>query len=191
MTATRDAEFADFVAAREGSLRRLAILLCQDWHRADDLVQAAITKLYVHWSKATAATSLDAYVRAIVIREFLDERRSSWIRRVTLTGQLPDRPVAASDPETALDMQAAMAALPARQRATLVLRFYCDLSVDQAAQVLGCTPGTVKSQTAKALHSLRIALGPDAETAASDATDPKSPVATNSSGHGAEGLNHA
>jgi RNA polymerase sigma-70 factor (sigma-E family) len=191
MTATRDAEFADFVAAREGSLRRLAILLCHDWSRADDLVQAAITKLYVHWAKARAADSMDAYVRAIVVREFLDERRSSWIRRVTLTSQLPDRPAGGPDPEDVLDMRAAMAALPARQRATLVLRFYCDLPVEQTAQVLGCTPGTVKSQTAKALHSLRIALGPDAETATSDATDPKSPVAANNRGHGAEGLNHA
>jgi RNA polymerase sigma-70 factor (sigma-E family) len=159
MTTSRDAEFADFVAARESSLRRLAILLCQDWHRADDLVQAAITKLYVHWPKAKAADSMDAYARAIVVREFLEERRSSWVRRVTLTSQLPDRPAGGTDQETSLDMQAALAGLPPRQRATLVLRFYCDLPVDQAAQVLGCTPGTVKSQTAKALNSLRIALG--------------------------------
>ena len=82
MTASRDAEFAEFVAAREASLRRLAILPYQDWHRADDLVQAAITKLYVHWPKAKAAVSMEAYVRAIVVREYLDERRSSWIRRV-------------------------------------------------------------------------------------------------------------
>jgi RNA polymerase sigma-70 factor (sigma-E family) len=165
MTQSREAEFADFMATREASLRRLAILLSQDWHRADDLVQAAITKVYVHWAKAKAADSMDAYVRAIVVREFLDERRSSWIRRVTLTGQLPDRPAAGPDRETSLDMQAALAGLPPRQRATLVLRFYCDLPVEQAAQVLGCTPGTVKSQTAKALNSLRTALGVTADTA--------------------------
>jgi RNA polymerase sigma-70 factor (sigma-E family) len=165
MTQSRDAEFADFVATREASLRRLAILLCQDWHRADDLVQAAITKLYVHWRRASAADSMDAYVRAIVVREFLDERRTSWVRRVTLTSQLPDRPTAGTDPDAALDMQAAMAGLPPRQRATLVLRFYCDLPVEQTAQVLSCTPGTVKSQTAKALNSLRAALGVAAETA--------------------------
>jgi DNA-directed RNA polymerase specialized sigma24 family protein len=83
MTTSRDAEFTDFVAAREASLRRLAVLLCQDWHRADDRVQAAITKLYVHWPKARAADSTDAYVRAVVVREFLEERPSSWTRRVT------------------------------------------------------------------------------------------------------------
>jgi RNA polymerase sigma-70 factor (sigma-E family) len=168
MTQSRDAEFSDFVATREASLRRLAVLLCQDWHRADDLVQGAITKLYVHWRKARAADNIDAYVRAIVVREFLEERRSSWTRRVTLTSQLPDRPAAGTDPETALDMHAAIASLPPRQRATLVLRFYCDLSVEQAAQVLGCTPGTVKSQTAKALHALRLALSPETDTSDAD-----------------------
>ncbi|HEY2075399.1 MAG TPA: SigE family RNA polymerase sigma factor [Streptosporangiaceae bacterium] len=191
MTQPRDAEFADFVATREASLRRLAILLCQDWHKADDLVQSAITKLYVHWRKAKAADSMDAYVRAIVVREFLDERRSSWARRVTLTSQLPDRPAAGIDPETALDMQAAIASLPPRQRATLVLRFYCDLSVEQAAQVLGCTPGTVKSQTAKALTSLRIAFSPNSDTTHADATGVGSSVAARRGGRGEEGLNHA
>jgi RNA polymerase sigma-70 factor (sigma-E family) len=191
MTQSRDDEFADFVATREASLRRLAILLCQDWHRADDLVQVAITKLYVHWPKAKAADSVDAYVRAIVVREFLDERRSSWIRRVTLTSQLPDRPAAGTDPETSLDMQAAIAGLPPRQRATLILRFYCDLSVEQAAQVLGCTPGTVKSQTAKALTSLRIAFSPNSDTTRADAAGVGSSVAARRGGSGEEGLNHA
>ena len=59
MTVTRDAEFADYVAARLPSLRRLAMLLCQDWHRSDDLVQGAITKLYVNWPKAAAAANMD------------------------------------------------------------------------------------------------------------------------------------
>ena len=185
-TRPRDAEFADFVATREASLRRLAVMLCQDWHRADDLVQAAITKLYVHWPKAKSADSTDAYVRAIVVREFLDERRSSWIRRVTLTSQLPDRPAAGADPETSLDMQAALAGLPPRQRATLVLRFYCDLPVEQVAHVLGCTPGTVKSQTAKALASLRIALGANADTG-----DAGIPAVAYRGGRGEEGFNHA
>jgi RNA polymerase sigma-70 factor (sigma-E family) len=160
MTAAREAEFADYVSGRLASLRRLAMLLCQDWHRADDLVQAAIIKLYVKWPKALAAGNIDAYVRAIVVREFLDERRSSWVTRVTLRDPVPDQPSGLADPESVLDLQAAMTALPARQRATVVLRFYLDLNVDQTAQLLGCTPGTVKSQTAKALDSLRRALGP-------------------------------
>jgi DNA-directed RNA polymerase specialized sigma24 family protein len=70
-----------------------------------------------------------------------------------------DSPAAAVDHDAVLDLRAAVAALPARQRATLVLRFYCDLSVDQAAEILGCSQGTVKSQTARALEAVRRALG--------------------------------
>ena len=73
---------------------------------------------------------------------------------------MADSPAAEVDHDAVLDLRAAVAALPARQRATLVLRFYCDLNVDQAAEILGCSPGTVKSQTAKALAAVRRALGP-------------------------------
>ncbi len=157
----RDDDFAEYAAARMLALQRLAVLLCQDSHRADDLVQAAITKLYLHWPKAKAASDIDAYARTILIREFLHERGTSWARRVTLSGQLPDRPAVGHDRDAAIDMQAALATLPPRQHATLVLRFYCDLSVEQAALALGCSPGTVKSQTAKALASLRRSLEAD------------------------------
>ena len=82
------------------------------------------------------------------------------MKRVSLSGGVSDSPAAAVDQDVVLDLRAAVAALPPRQRATLVLRFYCDLSVDQAAQILGCSPGTVKSQTARALEAVRRALGP-------------------------------
>ena len=156
----RDAEYTEYVAARLSSLRRLAGALCQDWDRADDLVQATLTKLYVHWGRVRAATHPDAYARAVLIREFTRERRSVWVRRVSLSGTVSDCPAAGADQDAVLDLRAAVAALPPRQRATLVLRFYCDLNVDQAAGVLGCSPGTVKSQTAKALTAVRRALGP-------------------------------
>jgi RNA polymerase sigma-70 factor (sigma-E family) len=168
MKAARDAEFADYVAARMPSFRRLAVLLCHDWQRADDLVQAAITKLYVHWHRAKTADHMDAYVRAIVVREFLDDRRSSWVKRVALGGLLPDAAVVSRDPDLAMDLDAALALLPPGQRATLVLRFYSDLSVEQSAEILGCSAGTVKSQTAKALDSLRSLLGPEPGRAAAD-----------------------
>jgi len=142
------------------SLRRLAAVLCDDWQRADDLVQAALTKLYVHWGRVRAADHPDAYARAVLVHEFTQERRSAWVKRVSLAGQVSDSPAAAVDHDAVLDLRAAVAALPARQRATLVLRFYCDLNVDQCAEVLGCSPGTVKSQTARALEAVRRALGP-------------------------------
>ncbi len=156
----RDAEFTEFVAARMSALRRIAYLLCQDWHRADDLVQVAITKLYANWHRASVMDHTEAYVRTILVREYLSERRSGWARRVSLDGTVPDLAGAQPDRDTALDIHAALAGLPPRQRATIVLRFYCDLTVDQAANVLGCTPGTVKSQTAKGLAGLKKALEP-------------------------------
>ena len=89
MRSHRDAAFTDYMSARMPALRRLARLLCQDWTRADDLLQAAMTKTYVHWYKAARADNTDAYVRAILVREFVEERRASWTRRVSLT----DRPL--------------------------------------------------------------------------------------------------
>jgi RNA polymerase sigma-70 factor (sigma-E family) len=153
-------EFSDYIAARMPSLRRLALLLCQDWHSADDLVQAALTRLYLGWAKAARAGNIDAYVRTIMVREFIRDRRTGWARRVTVTDRPLDLPAPPPDREGFLDLRAAVAGLPPRQRAVLVLRFYCDLNVDQTAAALGCAPGTVKSQTAKALAALRRVLGP-------------------------------
>jgi RNA polymerase sigma-70 factor (sigma-E family) len=155
----RDEEFTQYVSARLGALRRLAFLLRQDWHRADDLLQAAITRLYVAWGRASALDHTDAYARTILVREFLGEERSSWANRVSLHPAAPDQPGVALDSDVVLDVRAALAGLPPRQRATLVLRFYCDLSVDQTADLLGCSAGTVKSQTAKGLAVLRGRLG--------------------------------
>jgi RNA polymerase sigma-70 factor (sigma-E family) len=156
----RDEEFTQYVTARLAALRRLAFLLCQDWHRADDLVQAAITRLYLHWGRASGLDHADAYTRTILVREFLGEQRSGWARRVSLHPEVPDRPGYPPDREAVLDLRAALTALPPRQRATLVLRFYCDLPVEQTAELLGCSAGTVKSQTAKGLAGLRGRLGP-------------------------------
>jgi RNA polymerase sigma-70 factor (sigma-E family) len=166
MYARRDAEFTEYVAARLTALRRVAYLLCWDWDRADDLVQGAITKMYVHWGRVRAVEHADSYANVILVREFLSDRRSGWARRVTLGTEIPDRPAASADHDAALDVRSAVAGLPSGQRATLVLRFYCDLNVDQAAQVLGCSAGTVKSQTAKGLDSLRRALEPDSRPGA-------------------------
>jgi RNA polymerase sigma-70 factor (sigma-E family) len=159
---SRDDEYTEYVSARLMFLRRVAYLLCQDWHSADDLVQATITQLYVHWGQARAADHIDAYARTIMVREFLGERRSAWARRVRLTGHVPEADSITTDHDALLDLRAALAAVPPRQRATLVLRFFCDLTVEQTARVLGCSAGTVKSQTAKGLAALRRSLDPQA-----------------------------
>jgi RNA polymerase sigma-70 factor (sigma-E family) len=156
--AGRDREFTDYVGARSGWLRRIAFLLCQDWDHSDDLVQAAFTSLYVHWSRVRGADHLDAYTRTILVRVYLGEQRSGWARKVTLAAWLPEEISEVTDQEAALDVRAALTALPPRQRATIVLRYYCDLNVDQTATALGCSVGTVKSQTSKGLSALRQAL---------------------------------
>jgi len=160
VSGSRDAEYTEYVQSRQQWLRRVAYLLCQDWPGADDLVQSAITRLYAHWGRARDAASIDAYVRTILVRCFLSERRSAWSRRVMLVNEHFDAPGRSVDHDAHLDVQAALAALPPRQRATLVLRFYCDLPVEATARELGCTAGTVKSQTAKGLEALRRTLGP-------------------------------
>lgn len=160
--------YADYAAVALPRLRRIAYLLCQDWHRADDLTQNALTRLYVHWRRARAVENLDAYVSEILMNVYLSEQRTHWWKRTSVRAE-PVEPGAESGSawdgtradarvDEALDLRAALMSLPPRRRATLVLRFYCDLSVEQTAQLLGCTPGTVKSQTVKALEQLRGVL---------------------------------
>jgi RNA polymerase sigma-70 factor (sigma-E family) len=163
LRSSREAEYTEYVEARLPWLRRVAYLLCQDWQSADDLVQATITKLFTHWAKARSTASIDAYVRTVMVRTFITERRAAWFRRVSLFDKYPDMPapgLSAGDLDARMDVRAALANLPPRQRATLVLRFYCDLPVDETALELGCTAGTVKSQTAKGLTAMRRALDP-------------------------------
>lgn len=162
--ARRDVEVADYVHARLSWLRSLAFRLCQDWQRGDDLVQATITDLYVHWGRASAAEHIDAYARTILVRKYLSELRSGWSKRVSLPGDVPDRAARLADPDGSLDLRNAVAGLPPRQRAVVVLRFYCDLTIEETARELRCAQGTVKSQTARALATLREAMGPTALT---------------------------
>jgi RNA polymerase sigma-70 factor (sigma-E family) len=159
--ASRDEEFTAYVTARTPWLRRVAYLLCQDWHRADDLVQSAITRLYVHWRRASAAENIDGYARTVLVRVFLAEERGGWRQRVHVVERTPDAPAEPADHAGGVDLRAALASLPPRQRAAVVLRFYCDLSIEQTAGVLNCSAGTVKSQTARGIEALRCVLEPE------------------------------
>ena len=159
MTAERtDAAFTEYVAARGPWLRKVAFLLCQDWHRADDLVQNSIIKLYARWPRAEEIDNIDGYARKVVVNTFLAEERSPWWRRTAPWPEQPRAQQAAADLDAALDLADALAALPPRQRAAIVLRYYCDLSVEEAASVLSCSPGTIKSQTSRGIESLRRKL---------------------------------
>lgn len=156
----RDAHFTDYVTARGPWLRKVAFLLCHDWHRADDLVQTTLTRLYVHWHRVNRVESIDGYARTILVNAFLAEQRTVWWKRVSLKGESIDAAVSDLDVAASVDLRTALAALPPRQRAAIVLRYYCDLSVDQVAAALDCAPGTVKSQTSRGLETIRRALDP-------------------------------
>ncbi|MEV7038669.1 SigE family RNA polymerase sigma factor [Amycolatopsis sp. NPDC051061] len=152
-------DFTEYVTARAGWLRKVAYLLCGDWHRADDLVQTAITRLYANWPRAARADNLDGYARRTLVNAYLAEQRTSWWKRVDLRGADHDPPPGPGpDLDSALDLRAALDRLPARQRATVVLRYFGDLPVAETARALGCSEGTVKSQTAKAVDTLRELL---------------------------------
>jgi RNA polymerase sigma-70 factor (sigma-E family) len=154
-----DSEYLAYVQGRITGLRRSAYLLSGDAHAADDMVQETLTKLYVRWPRIQQVDNLDAYVNTMLVRVFLDDRRRGWWK-VALPGRLPEpEPVVAGPAEDPHVVRAALAQLPPRQQAVLVLRFLCDQPVKDVAQLLRCSEGTVKSQTAHGLSRLRKLLG--------------------------------
>lgn len=155
----RDAAFAEYFAARSTALRASAYLLCGDWHRAEDLVQAAFIKLYLVWHRLGAHDRLDVYTRKVLVRTFLDERRRGWFRRVRVTADPAETSVPPDDSVEERELLVrALDRLPPRQRAVLILRYWEDLSVDDVATAMGCSPGTVKSQASRGLVALRRVL---------------------------------
>lgn len=153
----RDLEFADFVTAAHTSLLRTARLLTGDPHTAEDLVQAALVRVYLHWGRSAGWDSPQAYARKVVVNLYATWRRRRWHTEVVRPEKdsAPDGHDMAGSAEARLELGRALAALPRAQRAVVVLRFYEDLSVEQTAELLGCSPGTVKSRTNRALERLR------------------------------------
>ena len=134
-------DYVEYVEGRLAWLRRLAYLLCQDWHEADDLVQATLIRLYTYWPRAARMDNIDAYVRTILVRTFLSERRSPWFRRVLLPGSAQADGVATgADPDAVLDVREALAAIPPRPaghaRTAVLLRLRCR-TVRGRARLLG------------------------------------------------------
>ena len=151
----RDAAFAEYYATRAEVMRGTAYLLCGDWHRAEDLVQSAFTKLYLAWDRVSRHEVLDAYVRRILVHGYLDQRRRGWWFRERVAESLPERAGATDHADDRVVLLRALEQVPRRQRAVLVLRYWADLPVEEVARLLDCAPGTVKSQAARGLQTLR------------------------------------
>lgn len=155
----RDREFADFVRTHRGGLVTTARLLAAgDAHLAEDLVQNALVRVYLAWGRARSGNPI-AYARRTLVNCTADHHRRGFTRREHTAAVMPDTaaPAAASD-ELDAELLAALGSLPPRMRAAVVLRHVHDLSVDDTAHALGCSVGTVKSQTARGLDKLRAAL---------------------------------
>lgn len=151
--------FEDFVRARSSSLLRTALLLTgQNRAEAEDLLQVALERAYRHWSRISRSEEPERYVRRILANAATAGRRRVT-RRPELSLQPTDTgPVAADHSAAIADrdyLLRSLAALPTGQRTVLVLRYFDDLSEAEIAQLLGCTPGTVKSQAARGLARLR------------------------------------
>jgi RNA polymerase sigma-70 factor (sigma-E family) len=153
-----DGDFTEFVQASWAGLYRTAFMLLGDRGLAEDLAQTALTKTYAAWTRIDDRSAARAYAQRTLINT-----AASWFRR---KGWRNERPTVvlpeaseARDPGARSEMMDALAQLPPRQRAVVVLRYYEDLSVAETANALGCSTGTVKSQTFEAFTKLRILLG--------------------------------
>lgn len=155
-------DFGDYVRSSERRHKRLAFLLTGDLVEAEDLLQAAYAKTYPHWNKVRRYDVPDAYLRRVMV-----SLRTSWWRRSRnrewSVADLPESRDHAHDPAVAViesqELLVALRQLPDRQRAAVVLRHWCDLSEADTAATMGCSVGTVKSNTSRGLAHLRTALG--------------------------------
>jgi RNA polymerase sigma-70 factor (sigma-E family) len=157
MNASDEEQFREYAASRMDDLRSLAFLTCGDWQAAEDAVSTALTRLYVHWPRVAVP---HRYACRVVINAAIDEKRRPWRRERATHDDDLDR--ATPDPSDALGerdrMRRALRQVPAGQRAILVLRYYGDFTIDEVADMLGRSVGTIKSQTSRGLATLRRAL---------------------------------
>jgi RNA polymerase sigma-70 factor (sigma-E family) len=149
--------FEDYVAARGAALVRFARVLVGDPHRAEDLVQDALARAYLRWNRIVRTDQPDVYLR----RAVLNGSRSWWRRRGSRerpVEQPADRPAPGDLGAEAAERDALwrqVSRLPDRQRAVMVLRYYEDLDDTTIAEILGCTPVTVRTHAMRALNALR------------------------------------
>lgn len=147
----REAAYAEFVAARQTHLRRIAYAVCGDWQRADDLLHSALVRLYVAWPRVWRLGTEEAYVRRLIMRTHVDQGHGPGRRH-----EVSDAPSPVTDGRTALF--AALQSLPEAQRKAVVLRHWLGLSDEEAADDLGMSQGSVRSHAERGLASLEGSL---------------------------------
>jgi RNA polymerase sigma-70 factor (sigma-E family) len=158
-----DAEFVAFVRRRCDHHLGTAVLLTGDWHSAEDLLQAALVKLYRVWRRLDTSDDPDAYLRRILVNTHRSWWRARWRRELPMAS-LPDRPgpVDTGDRQVVAEVvRRALAALPVRQRTALVLRYFEDLPEAQTAELMGCGVGSVKTHTHRGVRAMRELLPAD------------------------------
>jgi RNA polymerase sigma-70 factor (sigma-E family) len=156
----QDRAFTEFVTARRAALVRIAALVSGDFGRAEDVVQTALTRLYVAWPRVRSET-VEAYARRCVVNVAIDERRSLFRRREQTWGEVPE--IAVEDKRSNVDtMVALLATLSPSMRAAVVLRYVEGLSVAETADAMRCSEGNVKSQSSRGLERLRSLFPADA-----------------------------
>jgi RNA polymerase sigma-70 factor (sigma-E family) len=166
---TDRSDFESWLVAREPSLQRLAVLLAGDSHSAQDLVQATLAKLYLAWDRLDDREHVDAYARRILLNEFRSGWRRPWRRREVVTDEVPERAAPIHEYDgTREAVWRYVTKLPPRQRAVIVLRYYEELTESETAEVLGISVGTVKSQSSRAIATLRARFLPDLEPESED-----------------------
>lgn len=155
---SRVVDFEAYVAERRPALLRWARAVAGDPHTAEDLLQASLVRVLPRWESIREGAAADAYVRRTITRQYVSWQRQPWRRDEVVSSTLPEPatgPPDAADPREADQVWGLVLALPARQRAAVALRFYEQLSIAEIAEVLGCSTGTVKSNTSRGLAALR------------------------------------
>ncbi|MEU9129377.1 SigE family RNA polymerase sigma factor [Kitasatospora sp. NPDC048540] len=152
-------EFEEFAHARGTALFRTALLLCGDWHLAEDLTQSALARIYSSWGRVRRADSPEAYARRVLVRTYLSHRRLRRTAERSAIGELPERETFTEGPSLRITLLSALALLPPRDRAVLVLRYWEDRGVEETAAELGLNVGAVRTRSLRALNRLRAHLG--------------------------------
>lgn len=163
--AVSDEEFTAFAVAAAPRLRRSAYLMCRDWHLAQDLTQITLAKMYASWRRIWRTANLEAYSRRVLMHAVFDLKKRRSASEVVLAA-LPESAAGAGDGrvELQLTLIEALATLPVRDRAIVVLRHWEDHSVETVADILGVSVSVVKTQNARSLSRLRVLLGDDFAT---------------------------